>query len=81
MEQKKWLYNKKIYEQDDPLYKRWNETTAMCYQNKTDCSKCFNNKFCEINKINNNPYRIRQIKYATLMTYANLGEEGLERFL
>lgn len=38
------------------------------------CSSCQNEWACDVYKDWNNPYGIKQIKFAVLMTYANVGK-------
>ena len=59
-------------------FQKWNYTTAHCFKYKTQCADCPNNVVCELySKSSKNPYKIHPIKYATLMTYSNIGTEGL----
>lgn len=60
--------------QKSRMYQRWNKTTAMCYFRNMKCEGCFNNDACSLNQDNFNLYHIRQVKYSTLMTYANIGK-------
>lgn len=61
--------------QSSQLYQRWNETTLRCYRQKMKCKTCLNKWACDMSDDWYNPYHIeRQVKYATLMTYANIGK-------
>jgi len=55
------------------MYQKWNNTTALCYWRKMECKGCPNSLACGVNKENKNRYRIKQIKFAVLMTYTNIG--------
>ena len=66
--------------QDSKLYQKWNATTAICFYYKMCCNKCPNQEACKLSE-NSNKYNIKQVKFATLMTYANLGLHGLKRYL
>lgn len=61
-------------------YQAWNATTAECFRNKLCCSKCPNREDCQIQVMYQNPYNIQNIKYAVLMTYANIGENGIDLY-
>lgn len=80
MKKEKQMCHKYIYDRNSELYQKWNSTTALCFINKTKCEECINAHACN-GKKNENPYFIKPIKYATLMTYANCGTNGLEKFL
>lgn len=67
-------------QQDSRMYQKWNGTTATCYHYHMICKNCPNEETCKLSDVTNR-YRIRQVKYATLMTYANIGKKGLERYL
>ena len=61
------------------FFKRWNYTTACCFKYKTKCADCPNCIVCEMySDLGKNKYNIHPIKYATLMTYSNIGVKGLE---
>ena len=68
-------------QQDAKMYQKWNGTTATCYYYKMICKHCPNERTCKQMSDKMNRYGIRQVKYATLMTYANIGKKGLERYL
>jgi hypothetical protein len=59
--------------QNSKLYQHWNKTTAMCYFRNMVCDGCMNDYACRMNRDNFNTYYVRQVKFATLMTYANIG--------
>ena len=61
-------------------YKSWNSTSAECFLNKCNCSICSNSKYCNSLEWHKNPYNIANIKYAVLMTYANIGDKGIDRY-
>lgn len=61
-------------------FQSWNATTAECYINKLNCNKCPSKKDCQIKVMHKNPYNIPNVKYAVLMTYANIGTEGIELY-
>lgn len=66
----------------DGTFYHWNYTTACCFKYKTHCMDCPNHVVCELySDASKNPYHIHPIKYATLMTYSNIGIEGLEEEL
>lgn len=70
----KWRYSK--------IYKSWNFTTACCFKFKTHCVDCPNRIVCELYaNASKNVYKIHPVKFATLMTYSNIGIEGLEEEL
>lgn len=59
-------------------FHHWNYTTACCFKYKTHCVDCPNHVVCKLYAdVSRNPYKIHPIKYATLMTYSNIGLEGL----
>lgn len=59
-------------------FQKWNYTTACCFKFKTHCVDCPNNVVCKLYAdASSNTYKIHPIKFATLMTYANIGTEGL----
>lgn len=60
--------------QDSKLYQKWNRTTICCYEHNMICKGCPNDYACACNQENFNKYHIRQIKFSTLMTYANIGK-------
>lgn len=60
--------------QDSRLYQKWNNTTLNCYYHNMCCKSCSNDWACKLNKENFNKYHIKQVKFATLMTYANIGK-------
>lgn len=61
--------------QDARIYKRWNKTTRCCYEHKMICEHCPERFItCAIETDAVNRYRIKQMKYATLMTFANCGK-------
>lgn len=62
------------------LYQKWNATTAACYYHKMICKNCPNEWACKKGEINNS-YNINQVKFSTLMTYSNLGKQGLSRYI
>ena len=60
-------------------FQKWNYTTACCFKYKTHCIDCPNHVVCELySDSSSNSYHIHPIKFAMLMTYANIGTEGLE---
>lgn len=61
-------------------FQSWNATTAECYNHKLICNNCPNKQSCQTKVIHRNPYHIQNIKYAVLMTYANIGENGIDRY-
>ncbi len=62
----------------DRTFQHWNYTTACCFKYKTHCVDCPNRVVCELYAdASNNTYKIHPIKFAMLMTYSNLGTEGL----
>ena len=64
------------------MYAQWNNTTALCFFNKTNCNICTNFKVCEKYKdLSKNKYSIHPIKYATLMTYKKIGLKGIKFYL
>ena len=67
-----WLDAKKNYGYCR-MYMKWNYTTACCFKHKTKCDECPNEIVCEEYKKEN---EIHPIKYATLMTYRNIGLKG-----
>ena len=66
--------------QDSRLYQKWNNTTATCFHYKTNCEICPNAEACELSN-DDNKYQIKQIKFSTLMTYANIGKKGLNKYI
>lgn len=60
------------------MYMKWNYTTACCFLHKTKCENCPNNIVCE--KFDNET-EMHPIKYSTLMTYRNIGLEGIREYL
>ena len=59
-------------------FQRWNYTTACCFKFKTHCENCPNSLVCKLYADSSkNTYNIHPIKFAMLMTYANIGIEGL----
>ena len=66
--------------QDSRMYQRWNATTATCYHYHMICKNCPNEWACKMGD-NFNQYHIKQVKYSTLMTYRNLGKQGLKRYI
>ena len=56
---------------------QWNFTTACCFKYKTNCEICPNQIVCEKFKKEN---AIHPVKYATMMTYRNIGTKGLNNF-
>ena len=74
---------KKSYDansQSSKLYQKWNNTTATCFHYKMNCKICSNIEACKLSD-DDNKYRIKQVKFSTLMTYANIGIKGLSRYL
>ena len=61
-------------------YQSWNTLTAECYKNKMHCANCSNVNSCTEFEWVRNPYNIRNIKYAVLMTYSNIGAKGIELY-
>ena len=59
------------------IYQRWNYTTACCFKYKTKCVLCPNNIVCEGFKKEG---QMHPMKYATMMTYRNIGTKGLNNF-
>lgn len=65
--------------QDASIYRKWNKSTVCCYEHNMICGICPNREiFCNIQTDAHNRYGIKQIKYATLMTFANCGKPKLE---
>lgn len=63
-------------------FQKCNYTTACCFKYKTNCADCPNRVVCELySEASKNEYHIHPIKFAMLMTYANIGLEGLEEEL
>lgn len=63
----------------DKGFKYWNYTTATCFKHKTQCNDCPNNLVCKMySNIGKNTYKIHPVKFATLMTYSNIGVKGLD---
>ncbi|MBO7735051.1 MAG: hypothetical protein J6S67_20985 [Methanobrevibacter sp.] len=62
-------------------FTKWNATTATCYHYHMICKNCPNDETCGLNTKTYGQYYMRAVKYATLCTYANIGKEGLKRFL
>lgn len=59
-------------------YQRWNRTTLTCLKHKMTCEDCPLDSTCNtIEPWYKNPYGIHNIKYATMMTYKNIGLKGL----
>ena len=67
-------------EQLAALYRRWNKTTALCYTRHMACKGCPNREICMSHPINNR-YHIPQIKYAVLMTFAQIGTKNLKYYI
>ena len=68
---------------NNSLYQKWNALTATCYRNKMNCKTCWERGACQLGRDNNeskNKYNMLPIKYVTLMTYANVGKKGLEKY-
>ena len=67
------------------LYWAWTFQTACCFKHKTKCNGCPNDLVCNKYKLcmkeGKKDYDIHPIKYATLMTYKNIGLEGIERYI
>lgn len=61
-------------------YQSWNASTAECFHQKLNCNCCPSRKDCQLQVMYKNPYNIRNMKYAVLMTYANIGEKGIDRY-
>lgn len=62
------------------MYMHWNPTTAMCYAVKMQCSICRNNDICTKIELKDS-YGMRMVKSAVLKTFANIGTQGLDKFL
>ena len=63
------------------MYTRWTSLTATCYLRKMKCKNCPEKEACKLSYEYNNKYKIHPTKYSTLKIYANLGKEGLRKFL
>jgi len=59
------------------IYMRWNYTTACCFKYKTQCNECPNQLVCS--KFENED-EMHPMKYATMVTFRNIGRKGLDRF-
>lgn len=71
----------KLIKRDNALYKKWNKTTAMCFLRNCKCGyDCPNFTACRTQTDTVNEYRVKNIKYAALMTFCNIGREGLDRY-
>lgn len=72
----------RVHKDSDCLYRKWSEITAICYSRKMICEGCENVLACEYSEKHGkrNKYKIRNIKYAVLRIYANIGTKGLERY-
>lgn len=58
-------------------FNHWNPSTKLCYKQHEQgksCNGCPNFNFCMIKPWNDNPYKIKNIKYAMLMTLKNIGK-------
>lgn len=57
-------------------FQHWTPITLECYKRNMVCEGCPNNTDYLCNKPvwNNNPYRIKNIKYAVMRIIANIGE-------
>jgi hypothetical protein len=65
---------------ESKLYQHWNNTTLTCFRRKMTCKGCPNEWACNMNYSWCNPYKLkRQVKFATLMTYANVGKPKGEK--
>ncbi len=60
----------------DDNFIRWTNLTKTCYKHNMICDNCPNNTeyLCKRKVWNKNPYHMKNIKYATLMTLKNIGE-------
>ena len=59
-------------------FEHWTNLTKICYDrylNNLGCEGCVNNteNLCKRKPWNVNPYNIRNIKYAMIMTLRNIG--------
>ena len=67
--------------QDYPSYYKWNATTALCFHNNMICNNCASKDACRRGEQLPNEFNLKNVKFATLMTYRNIGKKGLERYL
>ena len=77
MPKKKYNRNQQEY----PLYQKWNATTALCFHNNMICENCSGIDACSKGKQFPNEFNLKNVKFATLMTYRNIGKKGLGRYL
>lgn len=61
-------------DKEKKMFEHWNSVTKLCYQRNMICTDCPNLDFCNTQPWNKNPYGIKNIKYATIMTLKNIGE-------
>ena len=67
--------------EDSRMFYKWNFTTAICFKNRMICGRCNNQEVCAVEPIHTNKYNMRPVKYAALMTYKNIGLQGIERYI
>lgn len=60
------------------MYRKWNDLTRACYNRHCVCLGCENRAICNVRPMSINPLNMKPVKYAVLMTYKNIGKEGLE---
>ena len=63
------------------MFQKWNATTALCYHNHMICENCNNKEAYDLAEPLWNEFKMRNVKYATLMTMRNCGLKGLKRYL
>lgn len=58
------------------MFQHWTDITRTCYDRNMVCDGCPNNTefVCKKKAWNENPYGIKNIKYATIMTLKNIGK-------
>lgn len=67
--------------QDNPLYRKWNRTTALCYHNHMRYDICSNEDICNMAEPVWNEFGLKNMKYATLMTMRNCGLKGMKEYM
>lgn len=57
-------------------FHKWNDLTRTCYKHNMICENCPNNTefLCKKKPWNKNPYGMKNIKYATIMTLKYIGK-------
>ena len=61
-------------EKTTTMFLHWNTTTKTCYKHNMVCEGCPNKTMCEMQPWNENPLKIKNVKYATMRTLMNIGE-------